>query len=135
MNLTLPKLAGKIGPSRQKQTPFSQPNAYNSVSPGFLTPDKVSLSNTLPRFQAKKGAVKNAQDKKADQQRAQREEDAAFLEERTEWFKENRPKEDETDGYVTTPGHSDDESRPTARRKAKETSREFDSNTQSFYKA
>ena len=67
-----------------------------------------------------------------DRQRNLIEQDAIVLDERNKWFKKNRPNEQEEDGYVTTPGHSDDEGRPSASRHAKKTGRWFDSITQTF---
>ncbi len=77
--------------------------------------------------------MKRQADRKADRLQDQFEKDAAFLEKRSDWFEKNRPGDSKEEGYVTTPGHSDDEyesdngtkPRPSARKRARETGRDL----------
>jgi hypothetical protein len=93
-----------------------------------------ALSNQSVRFGINRRKAQPSLDKKAEQQYDQGKKDAAFLELRRNWFKENRKKESEEEGYVTTPEHSDDEGRPSARKYARETNRIFDAFGQFFRK-
>lgn len=77
---------------------------------------------------------KKSQNNLQDRQQAQKELDDAFLADRGSWFQTNRPTESREDGYVTTPYHSDDEGRFSARKYARNSDREFDSSTQKFRK-
>lgn len=99
----------------------------------------INTSFNSLRFGVRHDMKKQA-NRKADRLQDQREKDAAFLEKRSDWFEKNRPGDSKEEGYVTTPGHSDDEyesdngtkPRPSARKRARETGREFDSSKQIF---
>lgn len=96
-----------------------------------------SLPLTFQGLNRKQGADKSAVQEKGY---LQQQEDRDFLDLRSDWFKKHRPNDEADDGYVTTPGHSDEEyesengtkPRPSARKRAREAKREFDSSQQIF---